>query len=150
MDYTTLGRTGLKVSVLGLGCGGPSRLGTLTGHDEEAAVAVVERAIDLGVNFLDTAELYGTESIVGKAIQRRNRDEIVLCTKKTIFDERGLAGAEEVRQGLEQSLVRLNTDFVDVYYAHGIRTQHYEYVRDELVPCLLALRQEGMIRFLGI
>jgi aryl-alcohol dehydrogenase-like predicted oxidoreductase len=150
MDYTTLGRTGLKVSVLGLGCGGPSRLGTLTGHNEAEAVAVVEHALDLGVNFLDTAELYETESIVGRAIQRRNRDQIVVSTKKTIFDERGLIGAEEVRRGLEQSLVRLNTDFVDVYHAHGIRPHHYEYVREEIVPCLLALRREGKIRFLGL
>ncbi len=84
MDYTTLGRTGLKVSVAGLGCGGPSRLGLRQNKSASQAVAVVHQAIDLGVNFLDTAEWYGTEPVVGAAIAEVPRDRLVLSTKKTI------------------------------------------------------------------
>ena len=69
MQYTTLGRTGLKVSVAGLGCGGHSRLGQKTGRTEQESIQVVRQALDLGINLIDTAEAYGTESIVGKAIQ---------------------------------------------------------------------------------
>jgi L-galactose dehydrogenase len=69
MQYTTLGNTGLKVSVAGLGCGGNSRLGLGTGLSEVQSVALVEQALDLGVNFLDTANAYETEGVVGKAIK---------------------------------------------------------------------------------
>ena len=70
MEYTTLGRTGLKVSVAGLGCGGFSRLGLGTGKSEAEAVALVRQALDLGVNLFDTAAVYGTEAVLGKAIKR--------------------------------------------------------------------------------
>ncbi|HTD89215.1 MAG TPA: aldo/keto reductase, partial [Burkholderiales bacterium] len=63
MEYTTLGRTGLRVSVAGLGCGGSSRLGLTAGHSEKHGVSIVRQAIDLGVNLIDTANSYGTESI---------------------------------------------------------------------------------------
>ena len=74
MEYTTLGRTGLKVSVAGLGCGGTSRLGLGTGGDAANAVNIVHRALDLGVNLIDTAQYYDTETIVGKAIERYAKD----------------------------------------------------------------------------
>ena len=69
MKYTTLGRTGLEVSVAGLGCGGSSRLGLTAGHSEAHCVGVIRRAVELGVNLLDTARNYGTESIVGAALK---------------------------------------------------------------------------------
>ena len=81
MDYTTLGRAGLKVSVAGLGCGGNSALGLARGNSEADAIAVVRRALDLGINLLDTAKIYGTEVAVGKAIKGRPRDSVVICTK---------------------------------------------------------------------
>jgi aryl-alcohol dehydrogenase-like predicted oxidoreductase len=69
MEYTTLGKTGLKVSVAGLGCGGPSRLGMRDNlASRERAIGIVRQAIDLGINFIDTAQSYETEGIVGKAI----------------------------------------------------------------------------------
>ncbi len=68
MQYTGLGRTGLRVSVAGFGCGGSSRLGQAQGASTAQSVALVRRAIDLGVNFFDTAEAYGTEAILGQAI----------------------------------------------------------------------------------
>src|ERR1700754_2052713 len=81
MQYTTLGRTGLKVSVAGLGCGGSSKLGLGTGKSEVDAVKVVQRAMDLGVNLIDTARSYGTEGVVGQAIKGRKREELVVVTK---------------------------------------------------------------------
>src|ERR1700735_5277884 len=83
MDYTTLGRTGLKVSVAGLGCGGNSRLGLSTGKTEADAVALVRTALDLGVNLIDTAAAYGTEAVVGRALRGVTRDNVVVCTKVT-------------------------------------------------------------------
>ena len=75
MEYTTLGKTGLKVSVAGLGCGGPSRLGMRGDAGTEAhAVRLIKQALDLGVNVLDTAQNYGTEGVVGTAIAGTPRD----------------------------------------------------------------------------
>jgi len=78
MQYTTLGRTGLRVSVAGLSCGGSSRLGSAWGKSEAESVALVRHAIDLGVNFVDTAAAYGTEELVGKAIRELPRDRVVV------------------------------------------------------------------------
>src|ERR1700704_2131023 len=84
MQYTTLGKTGLKVSVAGLGCGGNSRIGLGTGFTEAQSIALVREALDLGVNFLDTAVSYGTEGLIGKAIKGRRRDQVVISTKSHI------------------------------------------------------------------
>ncbi len=81
MHYTTLGNTGLRVSVAGLGCGGNSRIGLGSGLGEAQSVALVREALDLGVNFLDTANAYETEGVVGKAIKGRPRDSVVISTK---------------------------------------------------------------------
>ena len=137
---------------MGLGCGGASRLGILTGGTEAAAVGVVERALDLGINLIDTAELYGTEGIVGQAIQGHRRGKVVLSTKKRVFDrEKGsVADAKAMGLGVERSLRRLKTDVVDIFHAHLVLPDQYAYVRDEIVPALLQLREVGKIRFLGI
>ena len=66
MDYRTLGRTGLRVSIMGLGCGGPSRVGKTTGKSEAEQVAIIQQALDSGLNFIDTAEAYNTEEVVGQ------------------------------------------------------------------------------------
>ena len=81
MHYTTLGRTGMRVSVAGLGCGGFSRLGLGIGGDEAGAIAIVRGAIELGVNLFDTAASYSTENVLGKAIKTVPRDKVVICTK---------------------------------------------------------------------
>ncbi len=149
MEFSTLGRTGLKVSVAGLGCGGPSRLGLRDKKSEKECIALVRRALELGVNFLDTAEVYGTEEIVGKAISRWPRDSLVLSTKKTF----PLAGVRdpvgELRKSLEQSLRRLKTDYIDIYHLHGVEPEHYAHA-SELFPPLVKLREEGKVRFLGV
>ena len=84
MQYRTLGRTGLKVSVLGLGAGGPSRLGQQDDIRTKAeSVDLVLRGLDAGINFIDTAEAYRTEEIVGAAVAQRDRGKVIISTKKT-------------------------------------------------------------------
>jgi aryl-alcohol dehydrogenase-like predicted oxidoreductase len=150
MQYTTLGRTGLRVSVAGLGCGGSSRLGSAWGKSEAESVALVRRAIDLGVNFLDTAAVYDTEAIVGKAITAVPRDRIVVATKAQIRHEGRLLGAAEVIDSLDRSLRALRTDHIDVFQLHGVPPAAYDHVMAQLVPPLLAEQAKGKFRHLGI
>lgn len=147
MDYTTFGRTGLTVSVMGLGSGGPSRVGQSTDKSEAESVAVIRAALDAGVNFIDTAEAYGTEPLVGAALQGVDRDAVVLSTKKSY--RKGISPAS-LREGLEASLRHLRTDYVDIYSLHGVLPDDYARLRDEIVPELLMLRDEGKVRFLGV
>jgi aryl-alcohol dehydrogenase-like predicted oxidoreductase len=147
LDYTTLGRTGLKVSVMGLGCGGPSRAGQSTGRTERESVDIVKQALDAGVNFIDTAEGYRTEGIVAGGIKGRDRDSLVISTKTGTWDE--MTG-EDLRMRLEKSLVELGTDYVDVYHLHGVPAHRYEYLAKNVVPTMQKLRDEGKIRFLGV
>ena len=149
MEMTTLGRTALRVSVAGLGCGGHSRLGLGTGHDHAHAQRIVEAALDLGINFLDTARAYGTEGVVGDAIRGR-RDKVVLSTKASPGFGATLLTADGLRESLEASLRRLGTDYVDIFHLHGVLPEEYAYCVDELLPELLRLRSSGKIRFLGI
>ena len=150
MQYTTLGRADLKVSVAGLGCGGHSRLGQKTGKTEQESIAVVRHALDLGINLIDTAEVYGTEHIVGQGIQGVSRDQLVISTKKLCPDADGDDPAGELQQGVEASLTRLQTDYVDVFYLHGVRAEQYEHARETLLPVLRRLQEQGKIRFVGV
>ena len=151
MEYTILGRTGLKVSVAGLGCGGPSRLGLRQDAQSASnAVALVRQAVDLGVNFLDTAQAYGTEPIVGKAIKGISRDGLVISTKKSLPSPGHPDPENEVRQGLEQSLKLLGTDYIDVYHLHGVEPKDYDFAKNRLMPAMLKLREQGKIRFIGV
>ena len=151
MEYTTLGKTGLKVSVVGLGCGGPSRLGLRDNADsQERAIGIVRQAIDLGVNFIDTAQSYGTEGIVGKAIAGIPRDRLVISTKKTLPDAGQPSPENEIKKGLEQSLKHLGTDCIDVYHLHGVEPKDYDFARDRLMPAMRRLREQGKIRFIGV
>ena len=148
MDYITLGRTGLRVSRLGLGCGGPSRVGQKTGRTETDSVAIVRKALDAGINFVDTAEAYHTEKIVGQAIRGIDRDSVVLSTKKSTW--LGPITPQDVEQSLGESLRRLRTDYVDIYHLHGVVQPDYDYLLTNIVPTLQKLRDHGKIRFLGI
>jgi len=115
MEYTTLGRAGLKVSVAGLGCGGSSKLGLAAGHSKEHAVGIVQSALDHGVNFIDTAQYYSTEPVVGAAIRGRARDALVISTKhKTSLLDGKVFTVPEILAGLDRSLRALGTDHVDV------------------------------------
>ncbi|MBW2282406.1 MAG: aldo/keto reductase [Deltaproteobacteria bacterium] len=149
MQTTVLGRTGLEVSVAGLGGGGHSRLGKSYGRSHDESVAVVRRAIDLGVSFIDTAAAYGTEEIVGDGI-RASGETVVVSTKFSPYGKDGLVKGADVKRFAEKSLKRLRLETLDVYSLHGVVAEDYAYCRDELVPALLALRDQGKIRFPGI
>ena len=111
----------------GLGCGGNSRVGLGTGLSEGQSVALVQEALDLGVNLLDTAAAYGTEAVVGKAIKGRPRDSVVISTKSHVsVDGRPLSGAQVVAN-LETSLRQLDTDYVDVFHLHGLAPKAYDH-----------------------
>ncbi|HEY8288283.1 MAG TPA: aldo/keto reductase [Acetobacteraceae bacterium] len=150
MEYTTLGRTGLKVSVAGLGCGGFSKLGLGTGKSEDHAVGIIRAALDLGVNLIDTAAVYGTEDVVGKALRGVPRDSVVLCTKASRpVGERQFTAAG-VLESLDGSLRRLGVDHVDVFQLHAVPPAAYDSLCKDVVPALLRAREQGKFRFLGI
>jgi L-galactose dehydrogenase len=152
MQYTTLGRTGLRVSVAGLGGGGGSQLGLDRGKSRREAADIVHRALDLGVNVIDTAESYMTEEVIGQAIAGRDRSAVVLSTKHHIAPYRsnsGLFTPEQVVEGLDRSLRRLGTDYVDVYYLHALTLPRFDHAINNIVPALLKERDKGKFRFLG-
>lgn len=144
MQYTTLGKTGLKVSVAGLGCGGNSRIGLGTGLTEAQSIALVREALDLGVNFLDTANAYETEGIVGKAIKGRPRDSVVISTKSHA------TSGSAVLANLDKSLRQLDTDYVDIFHLHGLGPAAYDGAMKDIVPALLREREKGKFRHLAV
>jgi aryl-alcohol dehydrogenase-like predicted oxidoreductase len=150
MRYTTLGKTGLRVSVAGLGCGGFSRLGLATGKTEDQAAALVLEAVDLGINFLDTAPSYGTEAIVGKALKTLQRDKVVVATKVHAVRNGEWYTAERVTQSIDNSLKQLGTDYIDLFQLHGVRVAEYDHAANVVLPALLAAKEKGKIRHLGI
>ena len=150
MQYTTLGRTGLKVSVAGLGTGGFSKLGLGTGKSEDHAVGIIRAALDVGVNLIDTAAVYGTEDVVGKALRGVDRDSVVVCTKasKPAGDKQFDVG--KILESLDGSLKRLGVEYVDVFQLHAVPPAAYEHVRNEIAPALLRQKAKGKFRFLGV
>ena len=146
MEYTTLGRTGLKVSVAGLGCGGNSKIGQGAGQSDDQSVALIRRAIDLGVNFFDTARGYGTEKVLGEAIKSVPRDSVIVSSKH----HAGGVSAERIAAAIDTSLTELQTDYIDIYHLHGVPPQEYGHALDVLAPAMLRAQEQGKIRFLGI
>ena len=123
MKRVRLGRTGLQVSRMGVGAGGPSQIGRKTGLDEDASVDLLLRAFDAGVNIVDSSEAYGTESIIGRALQARERGDIVVSTKKSTRRKEVTPGT--LIESLDASLQRLQTDYIDIYHLHGVVPQDY-------------------------
>ncbi len=150
MHYTTLGRTGLRVSVAGLGTGGFSRMGLKTGLSEDEAARLAVEAIALGVNFIDTAPPYGTEGVVGRALKSVPREAVVLATKSTVRRNGEWWTPARVVESLDNSLRVLGTDYVDVFMLHAVDPDMYDYARDALAPALLAEKQKGKIRHIGL
>jgi aryl-alcohol dehydrogenase-like predicted oxidoreductase len=150
MQYTTLGRTGLKVSVAGLGCGGFSRLGLGTGQTADHAVGIIRQALDLGVNLIDTAAVYGTEDVVGAALSDVPRESVVVCTKASKPAGDAAFSVDKVVASLDASLRRLGLDYVDVFQIHAVPPAAYDHVRSVIAPALLKQRDRGKFRFLGI
>ena len=148
METTLLGRTGLTVSRMGIGTGGPSQIGRNAGCSEAESANLLRWAFDRGVNFVDTSEAYGTESIVGRALKGRDRTQVIVSTKKSTRREE--VTAQTLRHSLEQSLRRLGTDYIDLYNLHGVVPQDYGRLVEEIYPVLQKVREEGKIRFIGI
>jgi aryl-alcohol dehydrogenase-like predicted oxidoreductase len=150
MEYVGLGRTGLRVSVAGLGCGGFSRLGLGRGKSEAEAVALIHQALDLGVNLFDTAAAYGTEAVLGKALAAVRREEIVIATKAPFNVSSPNSSAASAVASLDNSLRQLATDYIDVYQLHGVAPAGYDHARNVIAPALLKEKANGKFRHLGI
>ncbi len=146
-----LGRTGLQVTPIGLGGGGNSRLGLSTGQDLDHAAEVVRTALDLGLNMLDTARVYGTEIALGKALSGRTRQGLVVSSKSPYLDEqRALLSPQAFEENLHTSLRELGLETIDIYFIHGLRLEYYEAARQRFLPVLERARQAGKIRFIGV
>lgn len=148
MQTTPLGRTNLIVSRMGMGAGGPSRLGNRTGKTVSESVDILRQAFDAGVNFVDTSDTYSTEAIIGQAIQGRDRSSIVISTKKST--RRKEVTPKTIEANLNNSLRCLGTDYIDVYSLHGVVPQDYDYLVSDVYATLQKAREQGKIRFIGL
>jgi aryl-alcohol dehydrogenase-like predicted oxidoreductase len=150
MHFTTLGRTGLRVSVAGLGTGGFSRMGLKSGKTEDEAARLILDAVELGINFIDTAPPYGTEGVVGRALKSIPRDKVVVATKSSVRRTNEWWSPERMVESLDNSLRLLGTDYVDVFNLHGVEPQQYDYALNTLAPALIEQKDKGKIRHIGL
>ncbi|MSU64648.1 MAG: aldo/keto reductase [Opitutus sp.] len=150
MEYRPLGRTGLQTSVLGLGTG--TRFGDPKINPPAQATRLVRAALDLGINYIDTAAMYlEAEAMLGEALAGVTRDRFILATKFFPAEKDGTPIAPaELRASVERSLRRLKLDTIDVLQIHGLRPHWLAPVLAQLGGELEALHREGKYRFLGV
>lgn len=146
MEYTTLGRTGLRVSRVGLGAGGPSRLGLARGAGQEQMERLIGRALNLGVNLIDTARGYGTEAAIGQALEALGARDVVVATKAVCAPADPTAVTREV----EESLRDLRRETLDLFQFHGVEPRDLDGVVERLLPVAERLRAQGKVRFVGL
>ena len=154
MESRALGNSGLQISCIGLGTNYVGGYGLYADIDEDEGVRLVQRALDLGVTFSDTADIYGfgrSEELVGRAIAGR-RDEVVLATKgANVFEGRSRTGVSNepgyLRSALEASLARLGTDYVDLYYIHH---PDGHTPPEDAFGELMRMKAEGLVRAAGV
>ena len=152
MEYRKLGDTGVDVSLLSYGTGGPSKFGQATGVDDAGRAKLISRAIELGVNLFDTAEGYGeSEAMLGRALQGHARDSYLIATKWTYRSGDSIVtNPDVIKKSLEQSLERLQTDYVDIFQVHGMLPHHYDELAEGYIEVMQQLQTQGKTRFLGI
>jgi aryl-alcohol dehydrogenase-like predicted oxidoreductase len=170
MIYDQLGRTGLQVSAIGIGAGGPSRLGLANGHSRDTAIKLIRFGLDRGVNVIDSAASYGTEDLVGTAI-KGSRAKLMLSTKAALGpyfwswdgsrtasklsarlgEETGfVSSGEAVEKRVDASLRRLNTDYIDIFHLHAVTPKQYTSALERALPVLIRLKESGKVRWIGI
>ena len=151
MLFRELGRTGLRVSLLSFGTGGPGVFGQTTGLSPTERDALVKRALDLGVNLFDTSEGYDqSEALLGKALVGVPRDSFHLVTKWSPDAPDGEElPPESLLETLERSLGRMRTDYVDVMMIHGVTAESYHPLVERYYPALRTAREAGKARFIG-
>jgi len=152
MLYRPLGKTGLNVSVLSYGA---SPLGNVFRRiDESEGVRTVRQAIDLGINLIDVSPYYGltrAETLLGRALREIGRERYYLATKVGRYgDSEFDFSARRVTASVDESLLRLNVDYVDLIQCHDIEFGNLDQVLSETVPALRALRDAGKVRFIGV
>lgn len=152
MEYRILGRTGFEVSLLSLGSGGARALGQSVGMSQGQQTALVRRALDLGINFIDTSAIYGdSELILGRALEGVPRDSYFLTTKwLALKDGKSVPDPALLAEGVNESLKRLRTDYVDVMMFHGPLPDEYPELIERVAPTMVRLREEGKVRAVGI
>jgi L-galactose dehydrogenase len=152
MQYRALGNTGLKVSALSFGA---SSLGSVFKNiDEKEGIRTVHEALDQGINLIDVSPYYGltkAETVLGKALQTVQRDRFILSTKAGRYGENEFDfSADRIFRSVEESLARLNTDYIDILHLHDIEFGNLDQIIEESIPALQKLKEQGKIRFTGI
>ena len=151
MIYRLLGRTKLNVSLLSYGCGGARRMGIALGFSLQKQQELINRCIDLGINFFDTSADYGSEESLGKCLNQFSRDSYYLSTKwnpKT--PDSKIKSPLDLEKSVEKSLIQLKTNYIDVMLFHGITMDTYHYCVENYYSTMQKLQRNGKIRFIGL
>ena len=152
MLYRTLGKSGIPVSLVSFGGGGPSQFGKAAGLTASQRRGLIARALDLGINLIDTSANYGDSEVwLGNALKGIPRDSYLIATKWSWKEGGGdgLPDRDRLVASVERSLKRLNVDAIDVMQIHGISIDIYHQITDRYAPTLLKLKEQGKTRLIG-